>query len=251
MPQAVTDDVKEVLRRSASISRSSPLTVLRDGRCQQVGERRAEVVDQGGIADVAERGELPFKRLLDASKSSLREKGERSLHLICGRLEMPWPTDPTKKTKAPIYLLKVELMSVPSGYRLRQASDDSTWELNPLIPLLLAQAGVASASDLPAEVALGGLGEVHNAIALLRLLCGTSGCVDEAYVLANISSADIRITRHLKEDVMARGLAGNDVVKAKLEGRVIEPSSPPIGDSGIESLGIVLPCDDSQLRVIQ
>ena len=251
MPQAVTDYVKEVLRRSASISRSSPLTVLRDGRCQQVGERRAEVVDQGGIADVAERGELPFKRLLDASKSSLREKGERSLHLICGRLEMPWPTDPTKKTKAPIYLLKVELMSVPSGYRLRQASDDSTWELNPLIPLLLAQAGVASASDLPAEVALGGLGEVHNAIALLRLLCGTSGCVDEAYVLANISSADIRITRHLKEDVMARGLAGNDVVKAKLEGRVIEPSSPPIGDSGIESLGIVLPCDDSQLRVIQ
>ena len=58
MPQAVTDYVKEVLRRSAAISRSSPLTVLRDGRCQRVGERRAEEVDQGGIADVAERGEL-------------------------------------------------------------------------------------------------------------------------------------------------------------------------------------------------
>ena len=56
MPQAVTDYVKEVLRRSATISRSSPLTVLRDGRCQKVGERRAEEVDQGGIADVAERG---------------------------------------------------------------------------------------------------------------------------------------------------------------------------------------------------
>ena len=251
MPQAVTDYVKEVLRRSATVSRSSPLTVLRDGRCQKVGERRAETVDEGGIADVADRGELPFKRLLDASKSSLREKGERSLHLICGRLEMPWPNDPSKKTKAPIYLLKVELLSVPSGYRLKQASDDAGWELNPMIPLLLAQSGVASASDLPAEIPLGGLPEVLNAIALLRLLCGRGVTIDESYVLANISSADIRITRHLKEDVMARNLACNDVVKAKLEDRVIEPASPPAGDAGIEGLGVVLPCDDSQLRVIQ
>lgn len=251
MPQAVTDYVKEVLRRSATISRSSPLTVLRDGRCQKVGERRAEEVDQGGIADVAERGELPFKRLLDASKSSLREKGERSLHLICGRLEIPWPNDPTKKTKAPIYLLKVELMSVTSGYRMKQASDDSCWELNPMIPLLLAQVGVPTASDLPSEVDLGGLGTVLNSIEVLRLLCGPSAGVDDAYVLANISSADIRITRHLKEDVMARNLAGNDVVKAKLEARVIEPTVLPVGDAGIEGLGVVLPCDDSQLRVIQ
>ncbi len=251
MPQAVTDYVKEVLRRSASVSRSSPLTVLRDGRCQQVAVIRAEEVDQGGLAEVAERGSLAFKRLLDASKSSLREKGERSLHLICGRLEMPWPSDPTKKTKAPIYLLKTELLTGPSGYRLRQASDDTGWELNPMIPLLLAQAGAGPASDLPAEVPLGGLSEVGNAVGLLRLLCGASATIDEAYVLANISSADIRITRHLKEDVMAQNLAANEVVKAKLEGRVIEPANPPVGDAGIEGLGIVMPCDDSQLRVIQ
>ena len=251
MPQAVTDYVKEVLRRSATISRSSPLTVLRDGRCQKVGERRAEEVDQGGIADVAERGELPFKRLLDASKSSLREKGERSLHLICGRLEIPWPNDPTKKTKAPVYLLKVELMSVPSGYRLKHASDDACWELNPMIPVLLSQVGVPTASDLPSEIDLGGLRSVRNSIEVLRLLAGPSASIDDAYVLANISSADIRITRHLKEDVMARNLAGNDVVRAKLEARVIEPSVLPVGDAGIEGLGVVLPCDDSQLRVIQ
>jgi len=251
MPQAVTDFVKEVLRRSASVSRSSPLTVLRDGRCQRVDERKAVVVDQGGLAEVAERGDLAFKRLLDASKSSLREKGERSLHLVCGRFEMPWPNDPDKKTKAPIYLLKVELQSAPSGYRLRQASDETSWELNPMVPLLLAQAGVPSASDLPAEINLGGLGEVRNAIEVLGLLAGPSAVIDRSCVLANISSADIRISRHLKEDVLARRLAANDVVKAKLEGRVIEPASLPVGDAGIEDLGIVLPCDDSQLRVIQ
>ena len=60
------------------------------------------------------------------------------------------------------------------------------------------------------------------------------------------------IQGRLGELPLRQALAKNPVVKAKIENCKVEATDlGEISDEGLEDLGLVLPCDDSQLRVVQ
>ena len=246
-----------ILKRAVSVNRSSPLSVLRDGRSHPIDVALAETLTKGqevAVADQSKPAEWSvYKRLLDSSKEALRTKGERSLHVICGRFKLPWPQDPTKNSLAPIYLLKAEVTKGAGGvFKLKALDGTPGWELNPAIKLLMEVAQIGTSGNLPETIPLGrGYAAVKQEIDWLSSQCGNAASVDVGCRLANISSSDIRIIKLLRDDTVRRSIAANDVIQAKVEGNVIEAKGVPVGDEGIESLGIVLPCDDSQLRVIQ
>jgi very-short-patch-repair endonuclease len=246
-----------ILKRAVSVNRSSPLSVLRDGRSHPIDIALAEILTKGQDVTVADQSKPAewsvYKRLLDSSKEALRTKGERSLHVICGRFKLPWPQDPTKNSLAPIYLLKAEVTKGADGvFKLKALDGSPGWELNPAIKLLMEVAQIGTSGNLPETIPVNqGFPAVKQQVDWLSSQCGKAASVDLGCRLANISSADIRIIKLLRDDAVRRSIAANDVIQAKVEGNVIEAKGVPVGDEGIESLGIVLPCDDSQLRVIQ
>jgi very-short-patch-repair endonuclease len=253
MPISINEYLAGIRRRSLGASRSSPLTLLSDKRSLQITSSAVdELCAQNESLTLPNEGNLSLKRLFDTARSALRERGERSLHIALGRFEMQWPADPSKSTNAPIYLLKVQLVMVGLGFRLEAIDDVNDWELNPVIRQLLEQTRIRiPEGNLPVKIAINKPDTVRERIRWLGSQCVDGNKVDERPVLANISSADIRIARLLTEDAVALSLANNAVVNAKLNQKPISADDHKTGDAGIEDLGIVLPCDDSQLRVIQ
>ena len=66
------------------------------------------------------------------------------------------------------------------------------------------------------------------------------------------SSQQMVVQNRLTDPPLRQALAKNPVVKAKIAGGKIEMlDMGEITDDGLEELGLVLPCDDSQLRVVQ
>jgi very-short-patch-repair endonuclease len=252
MPLSINDYVKLIQARSLGASRNSPLTLLRDTRSFGITDEIARACCNDESVRLPNADLLPLKRLYETSRTALRERGERSLHIIRGRFEMPWPQDPTKSTLAPIYILKAELIRSAQSFSLKAIDEDGNWELNPVINLLLKQTTIRIPNgNLPTKIQQSDFASVVQNINWLSSQCTFGTKVDPRVVLANISSSDIRIARLLTADSVARALANNQVVAAKLSNHTLSASEPPKGDTGIEDLGIVLPCDDSQLRVIQ
>lgn len=253
MPQSINDYVAKVLQSSLGASRSSPLTLLRDARCLHVtlDVVRAVCMPEGN--SVMREGDFTqLKRLQETSNNALREKGERSLHIVLGRFEMPWPSDPTKTTLAPIYLLKSQLTKHARTFKLESIDGDGSWELNPVIKLLLKSNRMnVPPGNLPDYVEQNNLEAVLQQVAWLTGQCPRGIKVDSRPMLANISGTDIRISRQLELDEFAAALSNNEVIVAKTNGATISAIEASTGDVGIEDLGVVLPCDDSQLRVIQ
>jgi primosomal protein N' len=66
------------------------------------------------------------------------------------------------------------------------------------------------------------------------------------------SSQQMVVQNRLNDPPLKQALAKNPVIQAKIAGAKIEALDlDEITDDGLEDLGLVLPCDDSQLRVIQ
>ena len=60
------------------------------------------------------------------------------------------------------------------------------------------------------------------------------------------------VQNRLNDPPLRQALAKNPVVQAKIAGGKIElVELGEITDDGLEELGLALPCDDSQLRVVQ
>jgi very-short-patch-repair endonuclease len=66
------------------------------------------------------------------------------------------------------------------------------------------------------------------------------------------SSQHMVLQERLNEPLLRQALAKNPVVQAKIGGNKVAPVGlREITDDGLEDLGLVLPCDDHQLRIIQ
>jgi hypothetical protein len=66
------------------------------------------------------------------------------------------------------------------------------------------------------------------------------------------SSQQMVVQNRLTDPPLRQALAKNPVVQAKIAGSKIEAVDlGEVTDDGLEELGLTLPCDDSQLRVVQ
>ncbi len=78
-----------------------------------------------------------------------------------------------------------------------------------------------------------------------------SQVTNDSYV-GLFSSQQMVVQNRLTDPPLRQALAKNPVIQAKIAGGVIEVVElGEITDDGLEELGLALPCDDSQLRVVQ
>ena len=180
----------------------------------------------------------------------IRERGEQTGFYTLGSVELALAgtTAGGNKRSAllPVWLRRVELRKKTERI-VAEPGDEAAWTINPELSAALQPYGIdlrqAPKSDLAGfsqwcAAQLGNRGEVE---AITNYL----GC---------FSSQHLVIRERLNDGRWRRAFARNQAITAKLLGEgaaAIEASLGSISDARIEDLGLVLPIDDSQLRVVQ
>lgn len=180
----------------------------------------------------------------------IRERGEQTGFLTIGSVEVilagAAANGGKRSALMPVWLQRIDLRK--KGENIHAVpSDEPIWDLNPELPAILQPLGIDTRK-----------GPHEDQVRLLQWLSaqvGNRGRVDTttSYV-GCFSSQHLVIRERLADGRWRRAFAQNHAIVAKLFG-TIQPTDTPqngtTGDAKIEDLGLALPIDDSQLRVIQ
>jgi hypothetical protein len=123
-------------------------------------------------------------------------------------------------------------------------SEDEVWQFNPVLEAHLRGFGI----KIPAGLAT----NPDQAMNWLKAQLGNqaSQVKSDGYV-GLFSSQQMVLQNRLTDPPLRQALARNPIVKSKIEGAKVQAVDlGEITDEGLEELGLVLPCDDSQLRVV-
>ena len=136
--------------------------------------------------------------------------------------------------------------SNPVGQNVRvSVADDENWLFNPILKTHLRNLGITVPETLP-EHPLDATNWVKSQ------LTNRAAKVEPVGYVGLFSSQQMVIQERFEEPRLCHVLAKNPVIQAKLDGRQLEVTQlAETTDAGLEDLGMVLPCDDSQLRVVQ
>ena len=187
------------------------------------------------------------RNLYKNSQTRIRERGEHCAFMCYGAVEMTIAGGIGQQGRTalfPVCLKRASLQT--SGDNVKAAvSEDEEWKLNPVLKAHLNAVGI--------KIAPGSESQPKEAIDWIKAQLGNraSRVTSDSYV-GLFSSQQMVVQERLNDPLLRRALARNPVIQAKLAGTKV--SAVELGertDEGIEELGLVLPCDDSQLRVVQ
>src|SRR5262249_39863172 len=124
-------------------------------------------------------------------------------------------------------------------------SDDEPWQFNPVLEAHLRGFGL--------KVPVGLAANPDQATNWVKAQLGNqaSQIKSDGYI-GLFSSQQMVLQARLTEPRLRQTLARNPIIQAKLAGTKVQSVElGEITDEGLEDLGFVLPCDDSQIRVVQ
>lgn len=180
-------------------------------------------------------------------QTRMRERGEHAAFWTYGSIETTMVTavgdaQQTKKALFPVLLQKVNFKS--DGDRVTvELIEDETWLLNPVLAAHLKNFNIKGPKDNVSPDSL---------LSSLKVQFGNRAEVKPDSFIGLFSSQQMVVRERLADPILRNFLALNPVVKAKVQQEKIP--AVYLGkttDDGLEDLGMVLPCDDSQLRVVQ
>ena len=201
----------------------------------------------GGVFTLGTTSEPVARNLLKNYKTLISERGEHAAFLGYGVIEMviAAASDSTaKEGLLPVCLKRAALVNVGDLIKVR-VDDEAEWQLNPLLSLHLPELSGRDFSQqarTPETFVTWLRAQLGNRVRALRA---------EGFV-GLFSSQQMVIQGRFKDSRLRQALARNPAIKAKLDGTQEEQlPADETTDDGIEDLGMVLPCDDSQLRIVQ
>ena len=217
--------------------------------------KRFRLLQDPEFRAIADGGSIPLGTLADPIARNLqknyqlriRERGEHCAFVCLGSVEMPVAAAIGQQTKAalfPVCLKRATLQVI--GDRVKTTvEEDETWEFNPVLAAHLRQLGIAmapKAATNPLQATNWVRGQLGNRAIQVKT---------DSYI-GLFSSQQMVVQHRLGEPALRQALARNPVIKAKIANMRVEAVDlGEISDEGFEDLGLVLPCDDSQLRVVQ
>jgi len=144
----------------------------------------------------------------------------------------------------PVCLKRSSLQS--NGDQIKTTvSEDDVWQLNPVLEARLRDFNI----KIPTSLAT----DPDQATNWLKAQLGNQATQvrSDAYI-GLFSSQQMVLQNRLTDPPLRQALARNPIVQSQIEGaKVRAVDLGEINDEGLEELGLVLPCDDSQLRVVQ
>ncbi len=218
--------------------------------------KRFRLLQPDEFASLANDGTLiigtmadPIARNLHKNyQARIRERGEHCAFVCSGSVEMivAGATDgKQRKQLFPVCLKRASLQT--SGDKIKAVvAEDQVWQFNPVLQAHLRALAIppvpATVTDNPVQATNWVKAQLGNHASQVTI---------DSYV-GLFSSQQMVVQNRLTDPPLRQALAKNPVVKAKIAGGKTEAVAlEEITDDGLEELGLTLPCDDSQLRVVQ
>jgi len=247
MPETFSQFLDKWLKQSTSQGLNNPLVKMPVKRFRPLQPVEFNSVADGGALVVGTMSEPIGRNLFKNYQSRIRERGERCAFVCSGTVEMTLAGGLGQQTRTalfPICLKRASLQS--SGEQIKMiVADDATWQFNPVLEAHLKGMSIpvsTGLADNPAQATSWVKAQLGNR---------ASQVMTESY-LGLFSSQQMVVQTRLTEPSLRQALARNPVVQSKLAGSKVQAIElGEITDEGIEELGLVLPSDDSQLRVVQ
>jgi very-short-patch-repair endonuclease len=218
--------------------------------------KRFRLLQPGEFSSIANGGTLIIGTMADPISRNLhknymtriRERGEHCAFVCSGSVEMivAGTTDGNQRKQLfPVCLKRASFQT--SGDKIKAVvADDEPWQFNPVLQAHLRALAIPAVPTADADNPVRATNWVKA-----QLGNRASQVTSDSYV-GLFSSQQMVVQNRLTDPPLRQALAKNPVVQAKIAGGKIEAVDlGEITDDGLEELGLALPCDDSQLRVIQ
>jgi hypothetical protein len=236
------------LKQSTVQGLTNPLVKMPVKRFRFLQPAEFSVLANGGSFIIGTMADPISRNLHKNYQTRIRERGEHCAFICSGSVEMivAGAVDGRQRKQLfPVCLKRASFQT--TGDKIKAVvADDETWQFNPVLQAHLREFAIksipASVTDNPAEATKWVRAQLGNR---------ASQVMDDSYV-GLFSSQQMVVQNRLTDPPLRQALAKNPVVQAKIAGGKIEAIDfGEITDDGLEELGLTLPCDDSQLRVVQ
>lgn len=248
MPETFAQYLEKWLKQSTAQGLNNPLVKMPVKRFRILQPTEFESIKNGGSLIVGTMSDPIARNLYKNAQTRIRERGEHCAFICYGAVEMVIAGGIGKEQRKalfPVCLKRTTLQT--TGDRIKATVlEDEIWQFNPILKVRLQ-------SDFGINVGVDFPDNPERATAWLRAQLGNrvSQIRTDSYI-GLFSSQQMVVQQRLTEPPLRQALARNPVVRAKIESSKVDSVElSEITDDGLETLGIVLPCDDSQLRVVQ
>lgn len=247
MPETFAQYLEKWLKQSTAQGLNNPLVKMPVKRFRLLQPAEFAAVAKGGSLIIGTMSDPISRNLYRNSEARIRERGEHCAFICYGAVELTIAGSVAQQPRTalfPVFLKRTSLQK--NGDKIKVlVSDDETWKFNPLLAAHLKDCGI--------QINPGSAERPEESVNLLKAQLGNHATQvrSDSYV-GLFSSQQMVVQQRLTEPLLRQALARNPVIQAKIEGgKVAAVDLGEITDDGLEGLGIVLPCDDSQLRVVQ
>jgi|LQYC01.1.fsa_nt_gi hypothetical protein len=248
MPETFAQYLEKWLKQSTAQGLTNPLVKMLVKRFRLLQQTEFAAVENGGSLIIGTMSDPIARNLYKNSQTRIRERGEHCAFICYGAVEMTMSGGVGQQPRTalfPVCLKRTTLQT--TGDKIKATVlDDEIWQFNPILKVRLQ-------SDFGINVGVDFPDSPERATAWLTAQLGNrvSQVRTDSYV-GLFSSQQMVVQQRLTDPPLRQALARNPVVKAKIEGCIVGAVElGEISDDGLEDLGLVLPCDDSQLRVVQ
>lgn len=247
MSETFAQYLEKWLKQSTAQGLNNPLVKMPVKRFRLLQPTEFAVVEKGGSLIIGTMSDPIARNLYKNFQTRIRERGEHCAFIGYGAVEMTISGGVGQQPRTalfPVCLKRTTLQTTGDNIKA-SVLDDETWQFNPILEAHLRGFSIKATSAIsqnPQQTTAWLKAQLGNRVSQVR---------PDSYV-GLFSSQQMVVQQRLAEPQMRQSLARNPVVKAKIEGSKVETVDlDEITDDGLENLGIVLPCDDSQLRVVQ
>jgi len=235
------------LKQSTAQGLTNPLVKMPVKRFRFLQPDEFGSLVNGGTLAIGTMADPIARNLHKNYQTRIRERGEHCAFVCSGSVEMiiAGGTDgKQRKQLFPVCLKRASFQT--SGDKIKVVvAEDEAWQFNPVLHAHLRALTISvptSVENDPVQATNWVEAQLGNR---------ASQVTNDSYV-GLFSSQQMVVQKRLTDPPLRQALAKNPVVQAKTAGCKIEVADMgEITDDGLEELGLALPCDDSQLRVIQ
>ncbi len=235
------------LKQSTAQGLNNPLVKMPVKRFRSLQPIEFNSIANGGALVVGTMSEPISRNLYKNFQTRIRERGEHCAFVCCGAVEMTIAGGVGQQPRTalfPVCLKRASLQA--SGEQIKvTVAEEETWQFNPVLEAHLRGMGI--------PVSTGLADNPTQATNWVKAQLGNRGSqVKTESYLGLFSSQQMVVQARLTEPPLRQALARNPVIQAKIGGSKVQAIElGEVTDEGLEELGLVLPCDDSQLRVVQ
>ena len=248
MPETFAQYLEKWLKQSTAQGLTNPLVKMPVKRFRLLQASDFASITDGGTLIIGTTSDPISRNLLKNFQTNIRERGEHCAFVCSGSIEMTIAAGQGQQPRTALLPVVLKRATIQlAGDKIKVSVNvDENWRFNPVLEAHLRGLNISS---IPASMAT----DPGCATKWVQSQLGNraSQVRTDSYV-GLFSSQQMVVQERLKEPLFRQALAKNPVIKAKIAGETVH--AVDLGensDDGLEDLGLVLPCDDSQLRVIQ